>query len=120
MLQTEALKILKLGRNVFLTGPAGSGKTYVLNKYIKHLKKHNICVGITASTGIASTHLGGMTIHSWSGIGIKETLTDKDITDLFRRLYGAQKIGGKAAGIAGGGVAAGAGIYMLNKLLGGR
>ena len=39
MTQDQALEILKMGQNVFLTGPAGSGKTYLLNKYIKYLKE---------------------------------------------------------------------------------
>ena len=38
MTQNEALEILKLGHNVFLTGPAGSGKTFVLNRYINFIK----------------------------------------------------------------------------------
>jgi len=72
MLQKEALDILKMGHNVYLTGAAGSGKTYVLNEFIKYLKKNNIVVGVTASTGIAATHMNGMTIHSWAGMGITE------------------------------------------------
>lgn len=87
MLQTEALDILKMGKNVFLTGPAGSGKTHVLNAYIDYLKSHAVDVAVTASTGIASTHLGGMTIHSWSGLGIRDKLTDYDIEDLMERQY---------------------------------
>lgn len=82
MTQEDALNILKLGHSVFLTGGAGSGKTYVLNEYIKWLKSHVISVAITASTGIAATHVGGMTIHSWSGIGIKDFLTEYDIDEL--------------------------------------
>ena len=65
MLQKEALDILKLGRNVFLTGAAGSGKTHTLRAYIDYLVDNDIEVAVTASTGIAATHLGGMTIHSW-------------------------------------------------------
>ena len=38
MKQAKALALLKSGQNVFLTGSAGAGKTYVLNQYIKHLK----------------------------------------------------------------------------------
>lgn len=74
MLQDEALDILKLGHNVYLTGAAGSGKTYVLNQYIKYLRENNIAVGVTASTGIAATHMNGMTIHSWAGLGISDTI----------------------------------------------
>ena len=76
MLQNEALDILKMGHNVYLTGAAGSGKTYVINQYIKYLKENNIAVGVTASTGIAATHMNGMTIHSWAGLGIKEVLPE--------------------------------------------
>lgn len=74
MSQEEALDILKMGHSVFLTGAAGTGKTFVLNKYISYLKTHSITPVITASTGIAATHISGQTIHSWSGIGILEKL----------------------------------------------
>ncbi|KND49861.1 MAG: ATP-dependent DNA helicase PIF1 [Parcubacteria bacterium C7867-003] len=87
MLQSQALDILKMGKNVFITGPAGSGKTYVINEYIKYLREHAVDVAVTASTGIAATHIGGMTIHSWSGLGIRDTLTDYDIDDLMERQY---------------------------------
>lgn len=79
MTQQEALRILKTGANVFLTGAAGSGKTYLLNEYIRFLKSRNVAVGITASTGIAATHMGGLTIHAWAGIGIARTAGDIDI-----------------------------------------
>ena len=82
MTQEEALNILKMGHNVFLTGQAGSGKTYTLNKYIEYLKAKNIGVAVTASTGVAASHLNGRTIHSWSGIRIKDDMTDKEVSDL--------------------------------------
>lgn len=72
MTQTEALDILKDGHNIFLTGSAGSGKTFLLNEFISFLKKKNVNIGITASTGIAATHINGRTIHSWVGMGIEE------------------------------------------------
>ncbi len=87
MTQAEALDILKMGKNVFITGPAGSGKTFVIKQYVEYLKKHAVDVAVTASTGIAATHIGGMTIHSWSGLGIRDTLTDYDIDDLMERQY---------------------------------
>ncbi len=74
MKQETALKVLQAGANVFLTGEPGSGKTHTVNAYVKWLREHDIEPAITASTGIAATHIHGMTIHSWSGIGIKQDL----------------------------------------------
>lgn len=68
--QDLALEILMEGHSVFLTGPAGSGKTYLLNKYIREARAEGKNVAITATTGLAATHLGGNTIHAWSGIGV--------------------------------------------------
>lgn len=84
MTQAQALKILKSGQNVFLTGSAGTGKTYLLNKFIKYLEKKEIKVGVTASTGIAATHLGGRTIHSWVGMGIEQYMDDKKVRKLIK------------------------------------
>lgn len=85
MTQKEVFEILKMGHNVFLTGSAGSGKTFLLNKYISFLKNKKVEVAITASTGIAATHMNGITIHSWSGLGIKEELSDNDLQKLFKK-----------------------------------
>ena len=82
MKQHEAFDLLKLGKNIFLTGAAGAGKTYLLNQYLQYLKENNVDVAMTASTGIAATHLQGMTVHAWSGIGIKDQLTKKDLEKL--------------------------------------
>ena len=79
MKQETALKLMKSGENVFLTGSAGAGKTYTLNQYIHYLKVRKVPVAITASTGIAATHMNGMTIHTWAGIGIKDFLSDDDL-----------------------------------------
>ncbi len=87
MTQKEALDILKMGYNCYVTGAAGSGKTYLLNEYIKYLRQKGVEVGITASTGIAATHMGGMTIHSWSGLGIASHLTEYDLESLEEKKY---------------------------------
>ncbi len=87
MTQNTALEILKMGHNVFLTGPAGSGKTFLLNRYINYLREHNIEVGITASTGIAATHMNGMTIHSWCGMGVKNSLSAGEIEGMLKKPY---------------------------------
>jgi len=75
MRQTEALAILNAGANVFLTGAPGAGKTYVLNEFIRQTRADGASVAVTASTGIASTHINGQTIHSWSGVGVATALS---------------------------------------------
>jgi ATP-dependent exoDNAse (exonuclease V) alpha subunit len=74
MTQDEALAILESGRSVLLTGAAGTGKTYVLNKFIRRAKKRGLHVAVTATTGLAATHLNGTTIHAWSGIGVHDSM----------------------------------------------
>lgn len=87
MKQEIAFGILKTGRNVFLTGSAGTGKTYLLNKYIKYLKERNISPAIVAPTGIAASHIKGMTIHSFFGIGIRENADDWFVDRLLQKEY---------------------------------
>jgi ATP-dependent DNA helicase PIF1 len=72
MNQSLALEIMLSGESVLLTGPAGAGKTYVLNQFIKLAKHDGKHVSVTATTGLAATHLGGTTIHSWAGIGVSD------------------------------------------------
>lgn len=77
MKQNLALEIMLEGHNVMLTGPAGSGKTYVLNEFIRQAKRRGKHVAVTATTGLAASHLGGNTIHAWSGLGVFDNLPVK-------------------------------------------
>lgn len=62
--QAEALSALRDGRNVFLSGNAGTGKSYVLNAFISDLKARNVDFLALAPTGIAALNLtDGSTIH---------------------------------------------------------
>lgn len=74
MTQDEALAILESGQSILLTGAAGSGKTFTLNKFIKRSKNRGRVLAVTATTGLAATHLNGTTIHSWAGIGVHDQL----------------------------------------------
>jgi ATP-dependent DNA helicase PIF1 len=74
MTQDQALAILESGKSVLLTGAAGTGKTYLLNQFIRRAKKRGRSIAVTATTGLAATHLNGTTIHAWSGIGVHDTL----------------------------------------------
>lgn len=76
MNQGLALEVLLAGESAFVTGPAGTGKTYLLNQFVKLAKFEGRHVSITATTGLAATHLGGTTIHAWSGIGVSDFLPD--------------------------------------------
>lgn len=76
------------GENVFLTGAPGAGKTYVLNHFVKRAERAGKRVAVTASTGIAASHLGGTTIHSWSGLGILDELSPSDL----KRLGGSDRL----------------------------
>lgn len=76
-----------MGHNVFLTGFAGSGKTFLLNQYIDYLVCNRVEVGVTASTGIAATHMEGRTIHSWAGMGISSEMTKAEIRKVLRKAH---------------------------------
>lgn len=93
MTQDNALEVLKSGRNVFLTGEPGSGKSFTINLFTAWLwKEKHIRADVTASTGIASTHINGTTVHSWSGIGIKDIITDRDIDQIMTKGYVARRV----------------------------
>lgn len=74
MHQSTAIDILKMGRNVFLTGAPGTGKTHVVRQYVKYLRDHGIYPVLAAPTGIAASHIGGMTIHSCFGLGLVDQM----------------------------------------------
>lgn len=74
MKQDRALEIMLSGANVMLTGQAGAGKSYTINKFVEAAKRKRKKVVVTATTGLAATQIGGSTIHSWSGIGLDNKL----------------------------------------------
>ena len=76
MIQARAIEIMLEGHNVLLTGAAGSGKTWTINEFVRQAKKQHKKVVVTATTGLASSHIGGQTIHSWSGMGLGDHLPD--------------------------------------------
>lgn len=85
MKQAEVLDILLAGASAFLTGAPGAGKTYVLNEFIQAERAEGASVAVTATTGIAATHVNGQTIHAWSGIGVADSLTESLIKTIRTR-----------------------------------
>ena len=59
--QKKAIDAFQSGRNVFLSGEAGTGKSFVLNYYLSGILRKNIIV--CAPTGIAALNVGGVTMH---------------------------------------------------------
>jgi len=68
--QREAYDLAMDGRNVFVTGPGGVGKSEVVNQIIDGFHMDGKNVYVTASTGVAAIRVGGSTIHSYLGTGI--------------------------------------------------
>ena len=77
--QESIIKLAENGHNIFYTGSAGTGKSILLREMIKVLKglygRENVAV--TASTGLAACNIGGITIHSFAGIGLGKGDADK-------------------------------------------
>lgn len=77
--QESIIKLAENGHNIFYTGSAGTGKSILLREMIKILKglygRENVAV--TASTGLAACNIGGITIHSFAGIGLGKGDADK-------------------------------------------
>ena len=87
MKQQTALTILKLGENVFITGSAGTGKTYLLREFIQYLKSQKIYPAVVAPTGISASHLKGQTIHSYFSLGIRDKIDEGYIDYLLDKKY---------------------------------
>jgi ATP-dependent DNA helicase PIF1 len=68
--QQEAFLLCQAGENIFLTGPAGTGKSFTLQRIIKWADTMDKDIGVTASTGLAAYLLRGRTVHSFLGIGL--------------------------------------------------
>lgn len=67
--QSEVLDAVRTRRNVFFTGSAGVGKSFLLKEICRFLQSDDRHFSVTAPTGIAAVNISGMTIHSWARIG---------------------------------------------------
>jgi ATP-dependent DNA helicase PIF1 len=67
--QREVLGLVDKGCNLFVTGSAGTGKSFLIKKIVERYEGKGLCM-LTASTGIAAWNIGGVTLHSFGGIGL--------------------------------------------------
>lgn len=86
---TKILNLLKRGDNVFLTGFAGTGKSYILNKLKEKFKKK---LTITSTTGIAAVNVKGQTLHSWAGVGLCRNPISKTVEKIRSRVSTLRQI----------------------------
>ena len=77
--QSEAILQMCMGNNVFLSGPAGSGKSYVIKEYCRLLREGNYKVRVfkTSTTGLSALNIGGQTIQAYSGQGFSKKSFDE-------------------------------------------
>jgi len=82
-LSTDQQKVIELylqGKNLFISGGAGTGKSFLLNYLKLNFSHHNL--EITSSTGISAVNIGGTTIHSWAGIGLANQPIEQILNNL--------------------------------------
>lgn len=75
--QKKAYEIIMSGKDAFITGGAGTGKSYLLNKIISDLKRMGKQVMVCAPTGMAALNIDGATIHRTFGYGKEPCITEK-------------------------------------------
>lgn len=76
-------ELINKGENLFITGYAGTGKSYILNKLKKKFQ-----IDVTSTTGLAAVNVQGQTIHSWAGVGI----CNKPIRDVVEKILQRSKL----------------------------
>lgn len=74
--QQKAFNLMIAGKNIFLTGPSGSGKSAVINLF-KETHSRRLNIAITSTTGISALLIGGTTLHSYLGIGLGNGTVDE-------------------------------------------
>jgi ATP-dependent DNA helicase PIF1 len=68
--QQEALDIIMRGNNVFITGEAGSGKSFLIQHIVRKFRRMRRVHALTATTGVAAWHINGVTLHRFAGVGM--------------------------------------------------
>ena len=91
--QRKAIDLAKAGKSIFVTGAAGSGKSYVLKAIAAHCLRHHgdKLVAITALSGVASRNIGGQTLARFGGLGVFRNVADMGIEAVSKRILSNQK-----------------------------
>ena len=65
--QKLAYNLMRNGKNIFITGGGGVGKSWLINHFLKNTYKK---VAVTSTTGASALLIKGKTLHSYLGIGL--------------------------------------------------
>lgn len=85
--QQKAIDYCKIGENIFITGPGGTGKSFLIKKLLNYFIDTGKKIAICALTGVSAELLGcnAKTIHSWSGTGILKGNLDRIIKNIYKK-----------------------------------
>ena len=84
--QSVAFQAVQSGKNIFLTGPAGSGKSFLVKRIMEWAAANGRAISVTALTGCAALLLGkAKTLHSWSGIGLGKESAETLIVNIMKK-----------------------------------
>ena len=83
--QNMAYERFLQGASIFITGPAGCGKSFLINQIRRYCQEHDVPHGVTALTGAAAHLIGGQTLHAWGGLGMATEPASTLISKITRR-----------------------------------
>jgi len=73
------------GESLFITGPTGCGKSFIIDHIKRHCELAMIPIGVTALTGAAASLVGGQTLHGWGGLGLAKEAAPSIVKSLSYR-----------------------------------
>ena len=82
--QQKAYDLMIQGRNVFITGGGGVGKSWLIKYFVENTHKN---VAVTSTTGVSSLIIGGCTLHSYLGIGLGKSTVQKLVTNIRKKSF---------------------------------
>lgn len=87
--QQQIIKLFTKGENIFITGPAGTGKTFIIKKMVELANENKKNIQVCALTGCAAVLLKckAKTLHSWAGIGLATGDTNRIVERISNNKY---------------------------------
>lgn len=94
MSHDEAFDAFRTGRNLFITGPGGTGKTTLIHRMTNYLESRNMSYKVCALTGCAAILLGqkATTFHSWAGLGLCRGTAEECVRNVLKNKFTVMRI----------------------------